>query len=243
MSQGWKTRIEPGDAEIVLTLVPDPAPQDRFIEIRIAAERDAEGDGSAAIKLDKARAIQGPVQGPPAHPRHRQPPPQRVRHGLRRHFHAEQREPAGVPVRDGLRRDAESRQSRPFYAVTNRLQHYNNANKVLQDFFNGLRFTSQIVLAQGDPPLTQYKADETIDFLEWLLEVPFTQGQKQAVQDFLLKASRDRDEKEMTGVADILQGKVELAKMNEQQRTLALEVMRKEAMKMSRRARATRCRN
>ena len=109
-------------------------------------------------------------------------------------------------------------QGYPIIVISNNAQLYNGARPVLDKFLNSLSFTPLTKLADGNPPLTQAMVDEVSDFLEWLMEVPFTDGQKETVREELTASWKKQDKEEINGVKDMQNAQVQLSAMTADQR-------------------------
>jgi hypothetical protein len=105
--------------------------------------------------------------------------------------------------------------------------------KTFDRFVSDLRIPARMVLAEhpGQPPLTLRTVNQVNDFLEWLMETPFTQGQRQQVADHLIDAWRKGDREGAEAVQAIAGIRNQLDALTSDQKALAREAARAEAMK------------
>ncbi|MFI5378458.1 MAG: hypothetical protein ACHRHE_04110 [Tepidisphaerales bacterium] len=115
--------------------------------------------------------------------------------------------------------------------TTNNSTLFNQNRKVSDGLLNSVRYASLVVLAKGRPPLTQATVDEVADFVEWLMEVPLTDGQRQAVQQHLIDSWNKNDKEEMDGTAEVLKVRTQLSAMTKAQRELARQAVQPELIK------------
>src|SRR5437867_170557 len=109
----------------------------------------------------------------------------------------------------------------PVLVATNSADLYNKYQKVAEKVLTGLRFCSMNRLADGDPPLTDHTVNEVNDFLEWVMQAPFTEAQWATVRKFLVKAWEGNDREEIDGVTEVLKARGELAGFAKEKRELA----------------------
>jgi hypothetical protein len=84
----------------------------------------------------------------------------------------------------------------------------------------------------GTPPLTMYAVHTVTDFIEWMLDVPFTQAQRDGLKDHFVQAWAKNDRGEIDGVAQIIKGRLELDKLTDANRKeLARQAIRAEVLK------------
>ncbi len=88
-----------------------------------------------------------------------------------------------------------------------------------------LRLTSAIVLEKGDPPLTQFTLDETIDFLEWLIGSPLTDAERQTVETEVRGSWKKGDRAEIDGTQKLLELREQLAALLPEKRELTREAV------------------
>jgi hypothetical protein len=78
---------------------------------------------------------------------------------------------------------------------------------------------------QGNPPLTQQTVDSVTNFLEWVLDAPFTGAQRQEIKDTLVAEWQDADPTTLETIAQIISFQGELAKAGESQRLAARQTL------------------
>jgi hypothetical protein len=78
---------------------------------------------------------------------------------------------------------------------------------------------------QGSPPLTQQTVDSVTNFLEWVLDAPFTGAQRQEIKDTLVAEWQDADPATLETIAQIISFQGELAKAGESQRLAARQTL------------------
>ncbi len=71
------------------------------------------------------------------------------------------------------------------------------------------------VLAEGDPPLTVELVDRTTGFIEWMLDVPLTDGQRQTIREGLVESWTSNNREDVEGIADLLQLEAQVREMDE----------------------------
>ena len=99
---------------------------------------------------------------------------------------------------------------------------------------HSMQLTDAIVLAKGDPPLTQATVDSITDFLEWLIEVPFTQEQKKVIAGNMIDSWKRNDRDEIEGTLEALKLRAQLSQMTPQQKALARQAAQPELIKAAR---------
>lgn len=107
---------------------------------------------------------------------------------------------------------------------------YDEHCKATAGLINELALTTTMVVERGVPDLTRFHVDETGDFLEWLMQSPLTDAQRAMVEEELRGYWRARSAEDMQGVADLMEAREELAKLDEAQRDLAREAALDEAL-------------
>jgi hypothetical protein len=95
--------------------------------------------------------------------------------------------------------------------VSNDYQVYVEQSKTVEQFINGMNFANLIVLVDGAPKLTELLVFETTDFLEWLLEVPFTDQQRQTIREGILEIWNRKDQKEIDATLEIVKLRRQMA--------------------------------
>jgi hypothetical protein len=111
---------------------------------------------------------------------------------------------------------------------------YQKHSRTWDALLHGLRLTDAVVLAKGDPPLTQATVDEITDFLEWLIEVPFTEEQKAMVAGNVTDSWKRNDREEIEGTLQALKLRAQLSQMTPQQKALARQAAQPELIKAAR---------
>jgi hypothetical protein len=133
----------------------------------------------------------------------------------------------------------EGEKVQPIVGITNSAALYKQYANLLMEFTNSIRFTSLMVLAGGPPPLTQATVDEVTDFLEWVVEVPMTGGQREGVRQRLVDAWKKGEKDEINGVADILKLRTQLATATQSQSEVARQTIQPEVIKTWRKEQQT----
>lgn len=96
---------------------------------------------------------------------------------------------------------------------------------------DGVRLTTTQRLEKGSPALSRYMLDETIDFLEWLVQSPMTEVQKATAEAEIRGYWRDKVQAEIDGMVELMKARVQLAAMQEAERELARVTVLEEALK------------
>lgn len=106
--------------------------------------------------------------------------------------------------------------------------------KTFDTFVSELRVPARTVLADaaGHPPLTLRTVNQVNDFLEWLLDVPFTQSQRGHVTEYLVDAWRRRDAEGIEAIQSIQDIRRKLDELTPEQKAFAREAARVEALKV-----------
>jgi len=118
--------------------------------------------------------------------------------------------------------------------IVNDFTLYQTHGAAYDRFLHGLRLTDLVVLARGAPPLTQAKVDQVADFLEWLLEVPFTREQRQMIAGNMIESWRKNDREEINGIEEVIKLRAQLSAMTRQQKELARQAAQPELIKKAR---------
>jgi len=105
--------------------------------------------------------------------------------------------------------------------------------KTFDAFISQTRLPSRMILAEraGQPPLTLRTVNQVNDFLEWLLEVPLTEGQRGAIGRYLADAWTKGDEEGVEAVQSIAKVRDQLSALTADQKNFAREAARTEALK------------
>jgi hypothetical protein len=116
----------------------------------------------------------------------------------------------------------------------NDFQLYQAHKMTFDQFLHGMRVSDSLVLAGGTPPLTQAKVDQVADFLEWLIEVPFTDEQRQMIAQNIIESWKKNDREDINGVEEVLKLRGQLSEMNKEQKELARQAAQPELIKQAR---------
>jgi hypothetical protein len=97
----------------------------------------------------------------------------------------------------------------PILYVSTDWNLWKNNLPVIERFISSLRFANLIVLDKGDtakgiPPLTLFDVNEEADFLEWLVAVPFTEGQRAQFLQIILSDWMKRDKASVDDAKGVL---------------------------------------
>jgi hypothetical protein len=91
---------------------------------------------------------------------------------------------------------------------------------------------ARLSLADGTPALTSETVDTVTDFVEWVLDVPFTRDQRDALRNHLVDSWERNDKTEINGVQEIIKGRLQLDKLTDpQKKELARQMIRTEILK------------
>jgi len=82
---------------------------------------------------------------------------------------------------------------------------------------------ADFVAVEGNPPLTQGMIDRFAGFMEWLLDVPLTTGQRDDVATGLVHSWQTGDAEEKQGVVNVLSLAEQVAQREEAERALVRE--------------------
>lgn len=99
--------------------------------------------------------------------------------------------------------------------------------KAFADFVGACRLAHAEVVVPGDPALTLYDLEETIDCVQWLLDSPFTADQRKIFRDEIIDGWKKKDAETLQSVATIMEFEGALLKMTEAER----DVVRKQTEK------------
>lgn len=92
--------------------------------------------------------------------------------------------------------------------------------KAIGGFVDLCRLAHVQVVAAGEPPLTAYDLEETIEVLQWLMDAPFTADQREVFRSEIIDGWKKKDEETIQGVAQILQFRAEYAKLTPEKQDL-----------------------
>jgi hypothetical protein len=93
---------------------------------------------------------------------------------------------------------------------------------------------TETVLAPGDPPLTREGLDRFTYFVEWLLDVPLTQQQKQLVATSFVEAWEKQDAEEIQGYVDTLDLEAQVSALPKEDRLLVREQVQPQVLELLR---------
>ena len=116
-------------------------------------------------------------------------------------------------------------------AVFNDAASFNAHVKELGHMIDTMQITSGMVLEPGNPRLTRFTVDASIEFVEWLMQVPLTDGQKEFVESELRKSWRANKREDIEGLKKILDARDQFASLTADQRELARQKILDDAMK------------
>lgn len=95
-----------------------------------------------------------------------------------------------------------------------------NDLKGMTAFAEACRLAHATVVVPGDPPLTVYDIDETMDCLQWLLDAPFTDAQREVFRKEIVDGWTKKDEETIKAIGQVAEFRVELAKLTPDQQDL-----------------------
>lgn len=105
--------------------------------------------------------------------------------------------------------------------------------KTFDAFVSDLRVPSLTILApHATQPLTLRTVNQANDFLEWLLDVPFTHDQRQRVGQYLVDAWAGGNQEGIDAVQSIVEIRKKLDALTPEQKAFAREAARAEALKV-----------
>lgn len=85
--------------------------------------------------------------------------------------------------------------------------------------------------AAGRRPLDLFTVYQMTDFLEWLLELPLTEGQKTQIRDYLVVAWRIGDMDSIEAPDEVFKFRHQLDQLDSKKKELARQLVRQEALK------------
>jgi hypothetical protein len=103
-------------------------------------------------------------------------------------------------------------------AVATSSAAFNTYMPIVGGLVDGISLTSTLQVEPGNPPLTRYMLEETVGFLEWLMQVPFTEAQRVTVETELRGTWQKTDGKEIDGVMEVLKERQQLATLKPAER-------------------------
>jgi hypothetical protein len=111
--------------------------------------------------------------------------------------------------------------------------------KAFDDLVDGVVLPSTIRLARPPyfgpaadrRPLDLFTVYQMTDFLEWLLELPLTEGQKVQIRDYLVTAWQIGDTDSIDAPDEVLRFRSELDALDPKKKELARQLVRQEALK------------
>ena len=129
--------------------------------------------------------------------------------------------------------EANGMASRLHYAAAYR-ENFDRHKPVFDEFLASTRLLSGVVLAEAfadQPPLEQFTINQCCDFVEWLLDVPLTDTQRQAAREHLTAAWKRHDKQEAAGLWEVFKARDELNKLKGDKKELARVAARAEVIK------------
>jgi hypothetical protein len=119
----------------------------------------------------------------------------------------------------------------PFVIATNSPELFQKHEKTFTKISDSVEFANQTKLADGEPALTMLTVVRVIDFLEWALDVPFTQEQKLRVQEELVKVWKANNRMEIDGCVELIKVRQQLRGQEKVKQDLARVAIQEEALK------------
>ena len=114
---------------------------------------------------------------------------------------------------------------------TNDFQLYEKHKLAHDALLHSMRVSDATVLAEGNPPLTQATVDEVSDFLEWLMEVPFTEDQRKLIEQNIVESWKKNDRADIEGTLEVRKLRAQLSAMTSEQKQLARQAAQPELIK------------
>ena len=114
-------------------------------------------------------------------------------------------------------------------------EQFEQFKMVFEAFVEGARLPSRVKVADGvggEKALSLYTCHQVIDFVEWLLEAPFTAAQQGMMIERLAGAWKAGDREEIEGVREILKVRAQLEKKSKEEGEAARKLAREEAVKV-----------
>jgi hypothetical protein len=226
---GWKQE----ERDQYTSVVPADLPQGMLVEIRLWPGKALGGatlNATANAELDRLKATFTQVQTMPLNP---------VRHEGGFDMVTTGASMASSPgsaqfVYDALCFVHTGDQVQKVQFIVNDFQLYQAQKMTFDRFLHDLRVTDSLVLAKGTPPLTQAKVDQVADFLEWLLDVPFTDEQRRMIAGNMIESWKKNDREEIKGIEDVVKFRAQLSGMSKEQKELARQAAQPELIKQAR---------
>ncbi len=116
-------------------------------------------------------------------------------------------------------------------AVSTSSSAFNTHVPTLGRLVDRISLTTTMQIEPGNPPLTRYMLDETGDFLEWLMQVPFTDAQKATIEEEIRSSWKKNDRKEIDGVGEVLKARQQLAALKPAERDVVRQSALDDAIK------------
>jgi hypothetical protein len=88
------------------------------------------------------------------------------------------------------------------------------------NFVDACRLAHMTVVVPGEPALTHYDIEETIDCLQWLLDAPFTAEQREVFRSEIIDGWKKKDEETIQAIGQIHAFRAELAKLTPEKQDL-----------------------
>ena len=227
--RGWKQE----ERDQYSMLVPTNLPRGKLVEIRLWPAKplgDRTLDAAANAELDAIKAAYTQVQTMPLN---------RIRHEggfdvLATGASMLTDAASGQFVYDALCLVHAGDQVQKVEFLVNDFQLYQAQKMIFDQFLRGVRLSDSLVLVDGTPPLTQATVDQVADFLEWLIEVPFTDEQRQMIAGNMIESWKKDDREEIKGIEDVVKFRAQLSEMSKEQKELARQAAQPELIRQAR---------
>ena len=214
-------------------LVPADLRPGQQVEIRVCPARPLGGatlNATAAAELERLKATFAQVQAMPINPIRHEGGFDMVTTGA-----SMMTNPAsGQFVYDALCFVRAGDQAQKVQLIVSDFRLYEAHKMTFDRFLRGMRLSDSLVLAPGTPPLTQATVDQVADFLEWLLEVPFTDEQRRMIARNMIESWTKNDREEINGIEEVVKLRAQLSEMTRQQKELARQAAQPELIKQAR---------
>jgi hypothetical protein len=84
----------------------------------------------------------------------------------------------------------------------------------------------EVILAQGNPPLTQLMVNKTIQFFEWVLDIRLPAEKVSGIQQFMVRTWKTSGTEDVKGVLDVIDVYNQVVQLNENDRSKAKEQLK-----------------
>lgn len=225
MPDGWRRSDQPGG---MIAIAPPSFPQGQWLEVRFLAPEPR--NGSARDHLDRALAT---LKRDNSACRELKP----AASGKA----ADGAEAVLIPVAVQTARGAATllvlcyadagELVQPIVVATNNGTLYDQHSQAIVRLLDTVRFASSTTLVAGKPPLTQHTVYRVHDFLEWVLDVPLTEDQKEHIQAELVRSWNADNRSEIDGCAELLKVYDQVNQLDAAKRDFARQAIQAEALK------------